>query len=84
MTRPQLNRLESWALVILALLLIILAFVFYPGRSGARPSLHGGTIPGWFDALLFIFIGVLMRLGYVGGRRWRQGKDAQRNTTSKT
>ena len=83
MDRRQRNRLNPLLLVAVALALLVAASFFYSGHPVTDSNLYSPHVPGWVTVVLFVLIGVLVRLA----DQWRPRKpkkghqdDASRKT----
>jgi cytochrome b561 len=75
MRRSDRNRINPWILVVIAVGLIAVAFLFYTGHRVRDSNLYSAHAPGWIAVVIFVLIGVLVRLA----DQWRPRKPKQGN-----
>jgi hypothetical protein len=60
------------------------AWFSYTRHPVTDSNLYAPEIPGWMHLFIFIFIGVLVRLAYIGGGRRGTKKDNEGDAARKT
>jgi hypothetical protein len=77
------SRIEPLVLVIIAIALFVAALYSYRGHPVTDSNLGNSSMPGWAHLVLFVLIGVLVRLGYIGRRRQKHDKGAETSGSRK-
>jgi protein-S-isoprenylcysteine O-methyltransferase Ste14 len=75
MPRTNSGRMNPWVLVAIAVGLIVAAFFFYTGHPVRDSNLYSPHVPGWIAVVMFVLIGVLVRLA----DQWRPRKREKRD-----
>jgi ABC-type enterochelin transport system permease subunit len=84
MPLPQRTRIEPVVLILIAVACFVAAWFSYSGQSVTNSNLRSPSTHGWGHLFLFILVGVIVRLCYVGAGRSRHEKNAKRDASSKT
>src|SRR5438105_2715835 len=65
MRRNEQHPINPWLLIAIGFGLVVMAVFFYRGYTTQDSFFYSRSLPGWISLLLFIVIGVLVRLGRV-------------------
>ena len=69
MRSHQVNRTEAVVLIVIAVGCFVGAWFSYSGHPVTDSNLYAPEISGWMHLLLFVFIGVIVRLTYITSSR---------------
>ena len=83
MDRRQRNRVNPLLLLAVALALLVAASFFDSGHPVTDSNLYSPHVPGWVTVVLFVLIGVLVRLADQGRPR-KPKKSHQDDASRKT